>query len=583
LDSQKTSKTDWDQTVDLLVMGSGAAGMSAAVRAHDLGLDVLLVEKSDLYGGNSAMSGGVCWVANNPGMAKAGISDSDEDGFTYLKHITKGEVPDEMLWLYVRESKRVLAYLHRETHVRYVPLAKYTDYYPEAPGGRPGGRSMDPVPFDGSKLRGDLMRLRRPHPQSQILGKFGITAREAQAAIGVGFKTMLFMAWQMFLYGLRYFKRKRWGRDTKLCAGNSLMARLLLSLKERAVPMWLETSVEELVFDGDRVAGAVLRKRGKRLRVATTRGVLLAAGGFSRNLEMRKRYQRHPITTEWTAGTPSNTGDAIQMGREAGGALALMDEAWWTPVSLVPKSPFSWVLVVEKSLPHGLFVNQKGERFTNEAAPYIDVVNGMYDDAKSSGAPEPRWFHIFDATYRRSSVAGPIAPGKVMPDERLPRRYRDGRYLFKAETIDELCAQLELPADVVRATIGRFNEHARKGEDPDFNRGWSAQDRYYGDPAVKPNCSLGPIETAPFYAIQIYPGDLGTKGGLVTDAHARVLTESGQPIPGLYAAGNSSASVMGRTYPGAGGTIGPALTFGFLAAENAAAQTTPKTAREAAE
>ena len=561
---------EWDRTVDLLVMGSGAAGMGAAIRAHDLGLDVLLVEKSELYGGNSAMSGGVCWVANNPGMAKEGIPDSDEEGFQYLKHITKGEVPDNRLRLYIRESKRVLAYLHEKTHVRYVSLAKYTDYYPEAPGGRPGGRSMDPLPFDGSKLREDLIRMRRPHPQSQILGKFGITAKEAQAAIGVGFKTMMFMAWQMFLYMLRHFKRKRWGRDTKLCAGNSLMGRLLLSLKERNVPTWLNTGVEELLFEDGKAVGAVLNKEGKTLRVKASRGVVLAAGGFSRNREMRQRYQRHPITTEWTAGTPSNTGDAIQMGRDAGGALDLMDEAWWTPVSLVPKSPFSWVLVVEKSLPHGLFLNQNGKRFTNEAAPYIDVVNGMYDDVAKTGAADPRWFHIFDATYRKSSIAGPVAPGKVMPDKQLPRRYRDGKFLYKAETLDELCAQLDIPAATAKAAITRFNEYAVKGEDPDYNRGWSAQDRYYGDPNVKPNCSLGPIETGPFYAVQIYPGDLGTKGGLVTDEHSRVLKEDGQAIPGLYAAGNSASSVMGRTYPGAGGTIGPALTFGFLAAEDAA-------------
>ncbi len=574
---------EWDRTVDLLVMGSGAAGMSSAIRAHDLGLDVLLVEKSDLFGGNSAMSGGVCWVANNPGMVKEGIADSDEDGFTYLKHITKGEVPDDMLWLYIRESKRVLAYLHESTEVRYVPLAKYTDYYPEAPGGRPGGRSMDPVPFDGSKLREDLLRLRRPHPQSQILGKFGITAREAQAAIGVGLKTMLFMAWQMFLYMLRHFKRKRWGRDTKLCAGNSLMGRLLFSMKERQIPAWTNTGVEELLFEGDRVVGAVINKEGERIRVQAKRGVVLAAGGFSRNLEMRQQYQRHPITTEWTAGTPSNTGDAIRMGIDAGARLGLMDEAWWTPVSLVPKSPFSWVLVVEKSLPHGLFVNQDGKRFTNEAAPYIDVVNGMYDDVAKTGTSDPRWYHIFDASYRRSSIAGPIAPGKVMPDKQVPRRYRDGNYLFKADSIEGLCEQLKIPANTVQSTIQRFNEHALTGEDPDFNRGWSAQDRYYGDPAVKPNCSLGPVETPPFYAVQIYPGDLGTKGGLVTDARARVLRDDGAPIAGLYAAGNSTASVMGRTYPGAGGTIGPALTFGFLAAEDAAAQERPESTQEAAE
>ena len=574
---------EWDRTVDLLVMGSGAAGMGAAVRGHDLGLDVLVVEKSELYGGNSAMSGGVCWVANNPGMAKEGIADSDEEGFEYLKHITKGEVPDDRLWLYIRESKRVLAYLHDKTHVRYVPLAKYTDYYPEAPGGRSGGRSMDPLPFDGARLREDLIQLRRPHPQSQILGKFGITAKEAQAAIGVGFQTMMFMAWQMFLYMLRYFKRKRWGRDTKLCAGNSLMGRLFLSLKERNVPTWLNTGVEELVFEDGKVVGAVLSKEGTTLRVKANRGVVLAAGGFSRNQEMREQYQRHPIRTEWTAGTPSNTGDAIIMGRDAGGALGLMDEAWWTPVSLVPRSPFSWVLVVEKSLPHGLFVNQDGKRFTNEAAPYIDVVDGMYDDVAKTGAADPRWFHIFDATYRKSSVAGPIAPGKVMPDNRLPRRYRDGNFLYRANALGELCEQLKIPTVTTKATIARFNEYALKGEDPDFNRGWSAQDRYYGDPNVKPNCSLGPIETGPFYAVQIYPGDLGTKGGLITDEHSRVLKEDGQPIVGLYAAGNSSASVMGRTYPGAGGTIGPALTFGFLAAEDAARESSNQNTQEAAE
>ncbi|MCZ6808068.1 MAG: FAD-dependent oxidoreductase [Deltaproteobacteria bacterium] len=560
---------EWDRTVDLLVMGSGAAGLAAAVRARDLGLDVLVVEKSEFFGGNTAMSGGVCWVANNPGMAKEGIADSDEEGFRYLKHITKGEVPDERLWLYIRESKRVLAYLHENTHVRYVPLAKYTDYYPEAPGGRPGGRSMDPVPFDGSKLRGQLIQLRRPHPQSQILGKFGITAKEAQAAIGVGFRTMLFMAWQMFLYLLRYPKRKRWGRDTKLCAGNSLMGRLLLSIKDRKIPAWLNTAVEKLIFENGRVVGAVINKEGEKLRVKTNRGVVIAAGGFSRNLEMRKKYQRHPIATEWTSGTPSNTGDGIRLGQAAGGALGLMDEAWWTPVSLVPKSPVSWVLVVEKSLPHGLFVNQDGKRFTNEAAPYIDVVNGMYDDVAKTQTTDPRWYHIFDATYRRSSVAGPVAPGKIMPDKQLPRRYRDGGYLFRTNTLQELAGKIDVPADALKATIARFNEYAVKGKDPDYNRGWSAQDRYYGDPRVKPNCSLGRIETGPFYAVRIYPGDLGTKGGMITDDHSRVLKEDGQAVPGLYAAGNSTASMMGRTYPGAGGTIGPALTFGFLAAEAA--------------
>ena len=563
---------DWDRTVDLLVMGSGAAGMSAALRAHDLGLEVLLVEKSDYYGGNTAMSGGVCWVANNQAMAEEGIADSDAEGLRYLKHITGGEVPEARLDQYIRESKRVLEYLHQNTHVRYRALAKYTDYYPEAPGGRPGGRSMDPVPFDGAKLRENLMRLRRPHPQSQVLGKFGITARQAQAAIGVGFRTVVFMAWQLLLYGLRYFKRRRWGRDTKLCAGNALVGRLLLSLIERDVSTELRTKVDSLVVQDGAVVGAVLVRDGKAIRVHTRRGIVIAAGGFSRDLAMRKTYQRHPISTDWSAGSPDNTGDGIRLGQQVGAAFGLMDEAWWTPVSIVPGSEFAWVLVVEKSLPHGIFVNHEGQRFTNEAAPYIDVVHGMYEDAERSDAIEPRWWHVFDASYRRSSIAGPVAPAKVMGDDRVPRRYRDGKYLFKAESLEALATQLGIaePA-VLKSTIARFNQHAARGEDLDFGRGVSAQDRYYGDPRVKPNCALGAVETPPFYAVRIYPGDLGTKGGLETDSESRVVRSDGTPITGLFAAGNSARSIMGRSYPGAGGTIGPALTFGFIAAETAAA------------
>ena len=562
--------TDWDESYDFVVMGSGAAAMSAAIRAHDLGLSVLVLEKTDLFGGNTAMSGGVCWIANNPGMKSVGIEDSDEEGLEYLKHITDGQVPTNKLKTYIDQSKRMLAYMHEHTHMRYVPLPKYTDYYPEAPGGKPGGRSMDPIPFDGAKLGPDLLRLRPPHLQSQILGKFGITAREAHAALGVGLKTMLFMAWQMFLYGLRYFKRKKWGRDTKLCAGNSLTGRLLASLRERNVDMWLNAPVTALRTENGRVCGVRVERDKKPVHIEARHGVMLGAGGFSRNLQMRQKYQREPITTEWTAGSPANMGDGIAIGQEAGGVVDLMKEAWWTPTALVPKSDYAWVLVVEKSLPHGVFVNQDGKRFTNEAAPYVDVVIGMYDDAQKAASPDPRWFHVFDASYRRSSVTGPVAPGKVMPDSQIPRRYRDGKYMHKAQTLQALASKIGLPADALEASIARFNEHAVLGEDPDFNRGWSAQDRYYGDPRVKPNAALGPVETAPFYAVQIYPGDLGTKGGLVTDNDGRVLDASGAPIAGLYAAGNNSASMMGRTYPGAGGTIGPALTFGFLAAEAAA-------------
>ena len=568
--------TAWDKSVDFLVMGSGAAGMSAAVRGHDLGLEVLMVEKTDLFGGNTAMSGGVVWVPNNPGMKEKSVPDSDEEGLTYLKHITGGEVAEERLKTYVEESQRVLAYLQEHTHVHYTALEKYTDYYPEAPGGKSGGRSMDPTPLDGAKLRESLITIRPIHPQAKVLGKFGITAREAHAALGLGFVSMMFMAWQLLRYGLRFFKRKKWGRDTRLVAGNSLIGRLFLSLRERGIEAWRNAPVRSLVFEGGRVVGAIVEKDGQPLRIQAKEGVLLAAGGFPRNAEMRQKYQRTPITTDWTAGGPGNTGDAILMGLDASADVSLMDEAWWTPTSLVPKYGEAWVLVVEKSLPHGIFVNLNGTRFTNEAAPYVDVVLGMYEDATKNAGASSRWFHVFDAEYRRMSIAGPIAPSKMMPDDRLPRRFRDGGYIHRAATLEELAKKIAVPAPALKETVDRFNVHAVKGEDPDFNRGWSAQDRYYGHPSVKPNCSLGPVAEPPFYAIEIFPGDLGTKGGLVTDLHSRVLrAEGSEVIEGLYAAGNTAASVMGRTYPGAGGTIGPALTGGFLAAESAAATTEP--------
>jgi 3-oxosteroid 1-dehydrogenase len=552
------------ETVDFLIIGSGAAAMAAAIRAHDLGLRVLLVEKSDRYGGSTAMSGGVCWVPNNPGMHKKGVEDSDQDALDYLTHITKGEVEPERLQTYIRESQRVLSYLEAETHVRYDAMEKYTDYYPEAPGGRLGGRSMDAVPFDGTKLGSELRRLRLPHPQSQIMGKFGITAAAAQKLLVNNFSMKLFMLGSFVGWGLRFLKRGKYGRDTRLTCGNSLMGRLRRSLMDRGIPLWLESPAVALTEDAGRITGAVLQRGDEQRRALAEHGVLLAAGGFARNAAMRNKWQRHPITTKWTAANLHNEGDGIQMGIDAGGAVKLMKEAWWTPTTLVPGSDLAWVLVVEKNLPGSIFVNAAGARFCNEAAPYVDVVVDMYE----ADSAQPCWM-VFDARFRHYYPVGPVAPGYAMPDSRTPRRYREG-FLRRADSIRAVAELIDVDPQALEATIARFNQMAKAGKDDDFARGESASDRYYGDPRVKPNPCLFPIEKAPFYAIPVYPGDLGTKGGLVTDLSGRVLTEHGAPIPGLFAAGNCAASVMGRTYPGAGGTIGPALTFGFLAAEAAA-------------
>jgi len=539
--------------------------MSAALRAHELGLDVLMVEASDQYGGSTAISGGVVWIPDNPQLPSRAIADSREDSLAYLRHITRGEVPEERLAAYVEHSKRMLLWMEENSHLRLDALESYCDYYPEAPGAKRGGRSMEPVPFDATKLGEEFKRLRRPHPQSQVMGKFGITAREAHGYMAPTLFDKLKLLWRMVQYTLRYFKRKG-GRDTKLHAGNGLIARLRRSMLDREIPLRMESPVTELVLEDGRVSGAVVQQGDAELRIEARFGVLLAAGGFEQNQAMRtEHHTMGESRTEWNAGNPHNKGAGIRMGEAAGGALRMMDDAWWTPVTRIPKSTPSWVLVVEKSLPGSIFVNAEAKRFVNEASPYLEVVKGMY-----AGGAVPVCWMIFDAEYRRLYPVGPVAPGYAMPDKRISRRLREG-FFRKAPSLAELAELLDLDAAALEETIARFNAMAQRGVDEDFGRGESLSDVYYADPRVTPNPSLRALTKAPFYAIPVYPGDLGTKGGLVTDPQARVLDKDERPIPGLYAAGNCSASVMGPSYPGAGGTIGPALTFGFLAAETVAA------------
>lgn len=556
----------FEHSVDFLVIGTGAAGMSGAIRAASLGLDVLLVEASDQVGGSTAISGGVVWIPNNPQLPSRGIEDSREEAIAYLSHITRGEVPAERIEAYVDHSVRMLAWLEAHTHFRLDSLEHYADYYAEAPGGKPGGRSMEPVPFDATKLGAEKFReLRRSHPQSQVMGKFGITAREAHGYIAPTLSGYLQLSWRFVQWALRWFKRRGMPRDTKLHAGNALIARLFRTLLDEDIPYWLNSPATELVIEGGRVVGAAVEREGRSVRIEARHGVLLAAGGFEHNQAWRDAHHTMgPSKTEWNAGNPFNVGQGIEMGTAAGGAVERMHDAWWTPVTRIPRSQQAWVLVVEKSLPGSILVNAEGERFTNEAAPYLDVVEGMY-----AGKAVPTCWMLFDAEYRRNYPVGPVAPGYAQPDHRISKRLSEG-FFTRAPTLRGLAEKLGLDPGAVERTVERFNEHAARGEDPDFGRGNFAVDRYYADRRVQPNPSLRPLTEAPFYAIPVFPGDLGTKGGLVTDPSARVLDAEGRPIPGLYAAGNTSAAVMGPSYPGAGGTIGPALCFGFLAAETAA-------------
>jgi len=552
-----------DRTVDFIAIGSGAAAMSAALRAHDLGAEVLLLEATDRYGGSTAMSGGVCWVPNNPHMAAAGVPDRPEDALTYLRNIVGESTPDEILRTYVSESRRMVEYLEEKSAVRFEALEKYCDYYPEVEGGRPGGRSMECTPYDGRELGAEFARIRPPHPQSQVMGIFGLTAREAHTLLSNTWRSKVLLIKRLLAAALHLPARKKWGRDPRLTAGNALIARLRRSLMDRGVELSLSTVVQELIIDDGRVVGVVAERDGTKQRIGARKGVLLSAGGFSRNKAMRQEHQPSPITDEWSAGNLRSLGDGHRMGVAAGGRLVHMDKAWWTPTIRIPRQELAWVIVVEKNLPHSIMVSDAGQRFTNEAAPYLDVVQGMY-----AAEAAPAWM-LFDASFRRNYPVGPLAPGYAVPDKRVSKKFLHG-FLKKADTLTDLAAAMEVPAQALLGTVERFNGMVDAGVDTDFGRGESLSDRYYGDPRVQPNPCLGRIQTGPFYALRVYPGDLGTKGGLVVDTHGRVLAGDGAPIPGLYAAGNCAAPVMGRTYPGAGGTIGPAMVGGFLAAEAAA-------------
>lgn len=563
----------WDHETDFLVIGSGGGGMTAAIVAHDNGARTVVVEKGTKFGGSTGMSGGALWVPLNDHLAEARVTDTREEALTYLRRVTRDRVSPARLEAYVDNAAEMVRYLEKHTRLRLRACPTYSDYYPEWAGGKPGARTIEPRPYSARALGPDALTLQRSQ-QGLVLGRMGLTAVEAHKLVQFSFWSYVLMLWVALRYWFDIRARLKGRADNRLTLGTSLVGRLRHSLRDRGIPLWLGTAAKSLCIENGRVVGAVIERDGKTMRIRANRGVLLASGGFERNLPMRERYQRHPTSDVWTAGNPNNVGDGIVMGQAVGGAVALMDDAWWTPVTMIPPD-FAWLLVVEKSMPGGIMVNKAGKRFTNEAAPYVDVVKAMYD-ANEPSAPSIPSYLVFDARYRRSYPVGPLGPSKLQPDSAIGGRLRRAGFLKKASTLPELATLIGVDPKGLEETVARFNQDAKNGVDTEFHRGESLYDRYYSDVKIKPNSSLAPLVEAPFYAIEVFPGDLGTKGGLVTDEHARVLTEAGLPITGLYATGNCSASMMGESYPGAGGTIGPAMTFGYLAALHAVAGTTPK-------
>ncbi|WP_030169852.1 FAD-binding protein [Spirillospora albida] len=543
----------WDAEYDLVIVGSGGGGMAAALTAADAGLKPLIVEKGKRFGGSTSISGGGIWIPNNPVLKAKGHDDSRESIRRYLDLLTEGKVPAARLDAFVDNGPAAMELLCRSKWVQFFWTKGYADYHPELEGGRPLGRSIEAKPFDTRKL-GEDEKFQRPNNMKGPLGLWVTSKDYHDLAMAKrtwqGRKASLVAAWRVSSNVIR--------RRHMSTGGRALAARLRMALKDAGVPLWLRTKMTELITDEDgRVTGVVIEREGRTQRIRGRRGVLLASGGFDHNQTMRDQYLPKGGKENYAMGARENTGDGIAVGERLGAALDFMDDAWWMPAVRHPMGAVI-PLVSERSIPRSVIVSSNGRRFTNESAPYVNFVHDQLE-----GGHVPAWF-VMDAKGRARYPFAQILPGAP-----IPKGFYEKGIAFKADTLEQLAEQIGVPGDALADTVEKFNGYARAGEDPEFGRGESAYDRYYGDPNLKNPC-MDVLDSAPYYAFKLEVGDLGTKGGLVCDEHSRVLRGDGSVIDGLYATGNTSASVMGNEYAGPGATIGPSIVFGYIAARHAA-------------
>lgn len=559
------------ETFDVVVVGSGSAGMMAATRAADLGLSVLVVEKASKFGGTSATSGGGIWIPNH-GLGE--IEDSRENVMHYLDQVLDASVRRDRLEMYVDKGPEVLRYLN-DIGVEFYAVPEYPDYFSRTDGAV-AGRVLLTREMDGGEIGEDVHTMREQFPRFKLFNRYAFD-------IDQGFKfSYRAPGWQIvFLkmvlkYWTDFAWRRKTPRDRRLTMGGALIGGLFREAKKRGVEVRLDTGLETLIRDTGGVTGVEVSRFGRKYSISARHGVVIAAGGFEWNQPMRDKYFEFSGSTRWSS-TPEegNKGTATLAAQAIGASTEHMAHAWWAPTMSMPIPGVSNMDMTHQAIfdvgrPHSVCVNQNGDRFVDESCSYDQFGLAMIEDHRKTGANLPCWI-IFDVRHRNKYTCGGFLPTSLMPDRKIPRDWWD-HYIFKADTIDALARRIGLDPDALSKTVGKMNEYARTGVDPEFGRGDNIYDQYFGDPSVAPNPCLGSIDTAPFYAVPIYLGDLGTKGGLKADANARVLDEQGDPIAGLYAAGNASGSPFGNCYPGSGATIGPALVFGYLAASDIAAR-----------
>lgn len=562
-------KVEAAHAFDVVVVGSGAGGLLSAIRASDLGLKALVVEKEHRYGGTSATSGGFVWVPNHgrPGNE----ADGRDLALTYLSRVCKGDFRQDRVEACVDTGPDMVRYLD-EIGIA-LDVIPFPDYFRDEPGAT-DSRMIGARELDARELGDDFFTMRESATAFRLFNRYTLDLLQAFAFAQRPRGWQLVAAKMFAKYWLDVSWRRKTWRDRRLTMGAALIGRLRLAMKKRGIPLWLDTKLVRLVERDGRVAGVEVTRHGVPMAIEARHGVVLAAGGFEQNQEMRDRYLPVKTDARWSQSPRgANMGDAIVAGQAVGAATESMDCCWWAPSMQLPSREVANVDVthqmwLDHKHPHSLCINRLGQRFVNEGGSYDRFGLAMIEDHKRTGANLPCWM-IFDATYRKLYTAGGILPSMVVPDRKIPRDWWD-QYLYKADSLEHLAGKIDIDPAALCATVQRFNGYARSGVDEEFQRGQSSYDKYFGDPRMGPNPCLGAVESAPFYAIRVDLGDLGGKGGLKADASARVLDGDDRPIEGLYAIGNTAGAPWGNAYPGGGSTLGPATAFGFIAANHIA-------------
>ncbi len=548
--------------MDLLVVGSGT-GMAAALAAAECGLKVLIVEKSAYVGGSTARSGGALWLPASPILEDNGAGDTMPRASTYLESVVADTAPQQRSAAFLAHLGDTVEMLQRATPLRFMWARGYSDYHPEQPGGRAAGRTCECKPFNTSvlgqyrsQLRPGVMKASIPMPTTGADYRWmNLMARVPRKGLPLIVKR-LGQGLGGLLLGRRY-----------AAGGQALAAGLFAGVLRAGIPVWTDTALVRLTSDGTNVTGAVVEHCGQEVTVTARRGVVLAAGGFDHSMDMRWKFQSESLGEHASLGAETNTGDAIRIAQEAGAGIDLMDQAWWFPAVAPLPGGAPVVMLAERSLPGSLIVDQSGKRFVNEATDYMSFGQRLLERERAGNPVESMWI-VFDQKYRNSYVFG----AELFPRMRIPQTWYDAGIAHRSDSLAELAGMIGMSESQFLATVRRFNEMSRAGDDSDFHRGRSAYDRYYGDPTITPNPNLRPLDNGPFYAVKMVLSDLGTCGGLRADDRARVLREDGTAVEGLYAIGNTAANAFGSTYPGAGATIAQGLVYGYIAAHDAAAK-----------